>query len=354
VSHARAGVKRTCAAPPATYSYGMDGPDPHQQHPDDPRVRAARQWSEWQHWYAWQQWYAWQDWYARQQGATQWWRAPGDVLQPQPAGVPTHRRSSRRYLVGSVVAIAVIVLLAAAFAAAVFNSSVSQSDGDRGALAEAADGVAVSSPVASTTGGGEAKARPYTPSEYERTYFMRVGFGSDGGKRLKRWEKPIVRVVLKGDVTSSDRAIVNRMVATVNATVHYPTFVVRTSDADISIRIVDHAEFERHNDLGSDVIGICGGSTWRVTHTLAYSQIYIDDSSEYRSDRAGVICHEFGHAVGLDDTRDPVFDDTIMYYRANSAQSFTSSDIAALRILYDPRMDSGDSRAEVRRIWETK
>ena len=191
---------------------------------------------------------------------------------------------------------------------------------------------------------------PLNVSAIQRAYFLEVGFTAGDDNVLARWTKPVVRVAVHGRTLPGDRRVVAEMLATVNSTIDSPHFVYQTTRPDVVIRFVDHTEFERHNTLGPDTIGICT-QRWSRSYGFTGGPIYIDNRSDYRSERAGVLYHEFGHSLGLNDTSSVRYRKTIMYKSANHVMSFTALDLAALRILYDPLVKAGYSRDDVRIAW---
>jgi hypothetical protein len=192
---------------------------------------------------------------------------------------------------------------------------------------------------------GDSLSKMSSATASEKAYFMRVGIAFDHNQRIGRWDQPTVGVSLRGDYSFRDRQIVREMLGSLNDLIDEPQFVYATQTPEIVITFVPHGTFTRLKGRGKDAIGFCVPAH-RTDSTLAGAHIYIDLSPRPHVAREGTIYHEFGHALGLKDTRSTTFRRCLMYYRANGASSFTELDRSAIDILYNSGLEPGDTRDE--------
>lgn len=196
--------------------------------------------------------------------------------------------------------------------------------------------------------------RHFTPSAAQRAYFLEIGPIADKGTRVAKWTRPTVRVAIVGPSTRSDRAVVDAILATVNDTVDKPQFVYSRSHPQIVISFLSHDQFQATTSRTDDTIGWCESDFTVATHSIQDAQISIDDDPQFRDDRGAVLYHEFGHALGLDDTRKGSYSAAIMYFRVSGARNYTRLDLGAIRMLYDSRTQNGATQRQLARAWPQK
>jgi hypothetical protein len=190
----------------------------------------------------------------------------------------------------------------------------------------------------------------FEPTSDQYYYFLEVGTAVEDG-RVVRWNADSVDVTIDGAATDEDRRVVDEALADINRTIGEPEFDYSAVDPEIVIRFLDHDEFVKLPIDQPDAIGWCSSSYSATDYTLSSATISIDDSPEFRGARASVIYHELGHAIGLDDVERAQWRQTIMYYEVSDPTSYTTADLAAISMLYDPRLDAGDTTRDIKSIW---
>lgn len=210
-------------------------------------------------------------------------------------------------------------------------------------------------PVAADSGPRPAPYESFRPSSAEAAYFMAIAFAHRRDDRIFRWARgPMVHVAIVGPRSAGDEAIVRAIVSTIDGTIPAPYFVYLAQDdrPEIRVSIVDADTFARKGK-SADTVGYCDSFYQHGSDAYVRARIVIEDTPELRPDRSAILWHEFGHALGLGDSRDDSYTSTIMFYRLvdGGPRSFTTFDLAAVRMLYDPRMHAGDTRARVARLW---
>ena len=196
--------------------------------------------------------------------------------------------------------------------------------------------------------------RRFKPSAQQRAYFLEIGPIAEKGTRVAKWTRPTVRVAIVGLSAPTDRTVVNEILATVNRTIDKPLFVYARFDPQVTISFLSHSAFQSKTSHTDDTIGWCESNYTVAGHTITDARISIDDDPEFRGDRGAVLYHEFGHALGLDDTHQSRYSGASMYFRVNDANDFTRLDLAAIRMLYDGRTQAGATYRELVRAWPQK
>lgn len=256
---------------------------------------------------------------------------PGQATWPGPPSRAPARHTRRNdLLVAALVALLVLVPLVVAGLAIVGWSGSDANDG----------------PVPSGAGS-------FRPSSKQVEYFLEVG-SSIEEDHLVRWDRGHVDVAIDGASTPDDRRSVAEAVAEIDRVVDEPQFSFSDStsvdDAEIVIRFLDHDAF-LDLDVDEGSIGWCNTNYSGFDYSIRHAAISIDTSPEFAGDREGVIYHELGHAIGLDDVYKSRWNETIMFYTVSSPNTYTTADLAAIRILYDARLDEGDTTHDVRELF---
>jgi hypothetical protein len=320
--------------------------------------QAAQQWQAQQYAarrYAEQQWAAQQ--YAAQQYAAQQWAAQQEVVRrgggaKSPASSPRHRVDVSAIAAVGIVAAIVLLLIAVPIMLAE-HSELPVGD-QAGPVVGPKPPTATPGPAASRTASDDGSPfKPsIRPSRRQIAFFSEVGFSASHNDRLIRWDSAVVEVDVRGAKSWVERDLVMNVIDELNGILDAPHFtLIRTTDPDIVVHFVSHERFLKLNTLGDDVIGFCRPQ-WNVrSGEIGDAVIVIDNGPSVRSYRRGVLYHEFAHGLGLSDTSLGRYGATVMYAYANGVKRFTPLDRAALRMLYDPRLDPGDRRPEAIRMW---
>jgi hypothetical protein len=196
--------------------------------------------------------------------------------------------------------------------------------------------------------------RRFTPSAQQRAYFLEIGPLAEKGTRVAKWTRPTVRVAIVGTSSPTDRALVKEILATVNRTIDKPVFVYARFDPQVTISFLSHDAFQSRTSRTDDTIGWCESNYTVAGHSITDARISIDDDPEFRGDRGAVLYHEFGHALGLDDTRKGSYSGAVMYFRVSGSSDYTRLDLAAIRMLYDARTQAGATHRELVDAWSQK
>ena len=198
-------------------------------------------------------------------------------------------------------------------------------------------------------------AADFKPSPQERSYFAAVGFNSRQGTYVVKWDQSVVRVAILGPARAGDRRTLATVLRMVDRTDHvHPRFVMSCDHPDITIRFVAHDRFVASQKWGDKVAGVCFFD-YAASGGLSSARIRIDDALTTSSgERPSTLFHEFGHAIGLDDTKAARWRDTIMYYETGGPTSYTRLDLAAIRMLYDSRVSIGEAREPAISTWNGK
>lgn len=216
---------------------------------------------------------------------------------------------------------------------------------------------AIETSVAATDQGPQpVMTGPFRPSQAQLAYFLHIAT-SDFGKQtcVIRWAPDsTVHVMIAGPCRLQDVLILREILQTVSRAVGSPRFICSSLRPSIVISFPDQRAFEEDRDNPADnAAAWCESSTGRSGFTDA--EIVVKDTPDSRAYRSLVLYHEFGHALGLGDTKSDVYSSTVMYYRVrdDAPTRFTNFDLAALRMLYDQKVDPGDTRRQMVRLWSS-
>jgi len=300
-------------------------------------VDPQRWWAWWWQTYGYPQ--GWQQTQAWQQARGQYWPPGYGYATPAyPQWQPAPRKR-RRGVTGLVVFLILLVVLSpvALFAVGYYAGGLESSAGGHDPAAAAGP-----TPV---------EGASFRPNDAQRAYFREVAFDPDAERHAVKWREPTVSVAIEGSSTVEDRRIVDEILATVNATIDRPEFVYSTDDPDVVISIVDHETFAREANEDDEAIGWCNSRYSSTAFTIWDAEILVDGSPEYRDVRSAILYHELGHALGLTDTDTERWDCAIMYYVVDDPARYTALDLAAIGMLYDPRVEAGDTVRDVADLW---
>lgn len=206
--------------------------------------------------------------------------------------------------------------------------------------------------IAADQGPQPTGARPFHPSAAQRAYFLRIACARGPKGRVVRWGSGTVRVTISGPSQPQDRRVVNEILAEVDRTIGTQKFVYSPLDPQIVISMATPSAFRALPGYRARLAGWCEPSyttRWRMDH----ANIVIKDDAEGRMYISNCLHHEFGHAIGLDDTRNPLYSSTVMYYQEHPGApvQYTQLDLAAIRMLYDQQVKCGETRAELAHFW---
>jgi len=183
---------------------------------------------------------------------------------------------------------------------------------------------------------------PFYATQTQADYFMKVGFIDGDHTTLSRWNKTSLVVSLSGSYTQQDVQTVDDALDSMEEAMGSPQLVRRQGDSDIQISYVTHDAMLKVAEANSP--GCCATRT--LAHNMVSAHIYIDTDPSVAHYRDGTVCHELGHSLGLADTYDATYAAGMMFGTVTDVQGFSDLDFVALRILYDPKLSSGQTRAE--------
>jgi len=208
-------------------------------------------------------------------------------------------------------------------------------------------------PVAADQGPQPAASRGFRPSRAQRIYFMNIYWAVGKKGRVVKWDQDVVRVFITHGGSARDRRIVDEIVGTLDRTIAGPRFVYSGVDPDIVVTFVRPRVYYDELDSDDDTAGWCQQEPLTYHGRLTRISIVVCDGRADRVWRSAVLYHEFGHAVGLDHTRDDTYTNVAMFYRLRPGgpTRFTNLDLSAIRMLYDPRVTPGMTRRQVARVW---
>ena len=196
----------------------------------------------------------------------------------------------------------------------------------------------------------------FKPTAQDKAFFRAVGFNGGKDMLITKWTRPLVHVWIAEPALPSDRHALTRIVAMVNkADEGRPRFVVGNADVEIRITFQRHAAFVAGQKWGEKAAGVCLFDYRVPSFALSSAQIRIDDAlSRTSGERQATLYHEFGHAIGLTDTSAGRWSDTIMFHETGGPASYTRLDLAVIRMLYDPRVIPGETRAAALATWRPR
>ncbi|MFQ6027464.1 MAG: DUF2927 domain-containing protein [Dehalococcoidia bacterium] len=179
-------------------------------------------------------------------------------------------------------------------------------------------------------------------------YFFDIALGTEyGGAKpvLHKWAGDI-RILAHGSPTPADVETLEQVIAELNGLIPGLKLELVESRANLNVYFVPRSEFPGIEP--NYVPGNLGffWFWWNGQGAITRARILIDSEGVTQQQRRHILREELTQSLGL--ARDSEeYPDSIFYQSQNLTDQYTSLDEAVIRLLYNPRLRPGMTRAEI-------
>lgn len=193
---------------------------------------------------------------------------------------------------------------------------------------------------------------PWRPDAATLQEFEAIAFGGEFSRDrslqvIRKWATDL-RIAIAGRPTQGDLETLERTIADLSGLIAPRRIRLERQNSNVAIHFVPTAEFRRIEP--NYVEGNRGFFYvwWNNRSEITRSRILIATDGITQAERSHLIREELTQSLGLmnDSWRDPA---STFYQGWTATQTYTDRDRAIIRLLYDPRIQPGMNRREVRR-----
>lgn len=171
--------------------------------------------------------------------------------------------------------------------------------------------------------------------------------GDSSAQTVKKWDRPIVKVSLIGDISDRSRQCVQNTIDDFNLLSLSTKLIISNDQPDITMHFAPRTNFpslEANYVMGND------GFFWRwydASSTITRANILIStDNPPSDDERCHLIKEELTQSMGPANDSNK-YPDSIFYGPWTSTQSYSKLDQEVIRLLYNPSVKAGMTRLQV-------
>ena len=189
---------------------------------------------------------------------------------------------------------------------------------------------------------------PPEVSPETRAYFLDIALGTEyGGAQpvLRKWTQDL-RIAAQGSPGPADLETLNQVIAELNELIPDLTLELVESDANLDIHFVPQSQFSSLDP--NYVPGNIGffWFWWNGKGAITHARVLIDSQGIDQGQRDHLIREELTQSLGLARDSDE-YPESIFYQSQNLTDHYAPVDRAIIRLLYDPRLRPGLTRAGI-------
>lgn len=184
----------------------------------------------------------------------------------------------------------------------------------------------------------------YSPDDIE--YFLEVAMGTEfgrAGQRIRKWESD-VKIRVNGTPTAEDRRTLNAVVRELDELIEGIRVEIVSSNPNVEFYFVPESEFRQYEP---NYVPVNMGFAWVGwnNNVINRARILVTTVGVTQEERSHLIREELTQSLGL--MRDSYrYRDSIFYQGWTRTTAYTEIDRQLVRLLYEPDMRPGMSRAQ--------
>jgi hypothetical protein len=199
---------------------------------------------------------------------------------------------------------------------------------------------------------------PVRPSSFDRSiftqeqinYFMEIAMGSEfdsnGNPQVRKWRGDI-RIQYSGTPTKGDLTTLNTVISELNSltggSIHLR---LDNNNPNITIHFVPESQFRKYEPRYVPTNYGFFATDWDASGTIQKANILINSQDVTQRERSHLIREELTQSLGL--MRDSFKYPLSMFYQPwTDVTQYAEIDKALIRMLYDPSIQAGMTKAEV-------